>query len=201
MRNLVPWPGIKLRPPALGVQSLSQWTTEEVPPFFEKKDQGPCGALPLSTWPGSISPTAPLCHHTPAALNLLQFLHGVRNKVSFVIWMRLLWKAPQDGLVARTAFYVIRELEIQSQPWALGREKEKDCGWNSSPMANGFISHGCVMSPPWRPPRTDSGNFWFGEHMQIWGQRCSDSMGALKPLLTTCPVPLFHLADPEFITF
>ena len=29
MWNLVPWPGIKLRPPALGVQSLSQWTIRE----------------------------------------------------------------------------------------------------------------------------------------------------------------------------
>ena len=31
MWNLVPWPGIKSRPPALGAQSLSQWTTRKVP--------------------------------------------------------------------------------------------------------------------------------------------------------------------------
>ena len=30
--DLVPWPGIKPGPPALGVQSLSHWTTREVPP-------------------------------------------------------------------------------------------------------------------------------------------------------------------------
>ena len=29
--ELVPWPGIKPRPPALGAQSLSHWTTREVP--------------------------------------------------------------------------------------------------------------------------------------------------------------------------
>ena len=29
--NLVPWPGIKPRPCALGVQGLSHWTTREVP--------------------------------------------------------------------------------------------------------------------------------------------------------------------------
>ena len=29
--NLVPWPGIEPAPPALGVQSLSHWTTREVP--------------------------------------------------------------------------------------------------------------------------------------------------------------------------
>ena len=31
MWDLVPWPGIQPRPPALGVQSLSQWTSREVP--------------------------------------------------------------------------------------------------------------------------------------------------------------------------
>ena len=30
MRHLVAQPGIKLGPPALGVQSLSHWTTREV---------------------------------------------------------------------------------------------------------------------------------------------------------------------------
>ena len=32
MWDLVPWPGIKPRPPVLGAQSLSHWTTREVPP-------------------------------------------------------------------------------------------------------------------------------------------------------------------------
>ena len=32
MRDLVPWPGIGLEPLALGVWSLSHWTTREVPP-------------------------------------------------------------------------------------------------------------------------------------------------------------------------
>ena len=31
MHNLVPWPGIKLGPPAFGAWSLSHWTTGEVP--------------------------------------------------------------------------------------------------------------------------------------------------------------------------
>ena len=31
MRDLVPWPGIKPGPPALGVRSLNHWTTGEVP--------------------------------------------------------------------------------------------------------------------------------------------------------------------------
>ena len=31
MWDLVPWPGIEPRPPALGVWSLSHWTTREVP--------------------------------------------------------------------------------------------------------------------------------------------------------------------------
>ena len=32
--ELVPWPGIKSRPPALGTQSLSHWTTRESLNFF-----------------------------------------------------------------------------------------------------------------------------------------------------------------------
>ena len=35
--NLAPWPGIKPRPPAPGVWSLSRWTTREVPKVFSLK--------------------------------------------------------------------------------------------------------------------------------------------------------------------
>ena len=34
MQDLVPRPGIKPRPPALGVQSLSRWTSREAPAYF-----------------------------------------------------------------------------------------------------------------------------------------------------------------------
>ena len=34
MRDLVPLPGIKPGPPALGAQSLTHWTTREVPIFI-----------------------------------------------------------------------------------------------------------------------------------------------------------------------
>ena len=34
MWDLVPWPGIEPRSPALGAWSLSHWTTREVPVFF-----------------------------------------------------------------------------------------------------------------------------------------------------------------------
>ena len=37
MWGLVPWPGIKPGPPALGVWSLSHWTTREVPPSLLSK--------------------------------------------------------------------------------------------------------------------------------------------------------------------
>ena len=33
--DLVPWPGIEPRPSALGMRSLSHWTTREVPVFFK----------------------------------------------------------------------------------------------------------------------------------------------------------------------
>ena len=34
MWDLVPWPGMEPKPPALGAQSLSYWTTREVPDFW-----------------------------------------------------------------------------------------------------------------------------------------------------------------------
>ena len=34
MQDLVPWPGIKPRPPALGARSLNHWTTREVPKLW-----------------------------------------------------------------------------------------------------------------------------------------------------------------------
>ena len=34
MWDLVPWPEIEPRPPALGAQSLNRWTTREVPPYY-----------------------------------------------------------------------------------------------------------------------------------------------------------------------
>ena len=34
MLDLVPWPGIEPQPPALGVRSLSHWTTREVPCYL-----------------------------------------------------------------------------------------------------------------------------------------------------------------------
>ena len=36
--NLVSWPGIQPRPPALGVRSLSHWTTKEAPTCFEVRE-------------------------------------------------------------------------------------------------------------------------------------------------------------------
>ena len=35
MWNLVSWPGIGPGPPAFGVQSLSHWTTRDVPEFLK----------------------------------------------------------------------------------------------------------------------------------------------------------------------
>ena len=34
MQDLVPWPGIEPRPPAVGAQSLIHWTTREVPQLW-----------------------------------------------------------------------------------------------------------------------------------------------------------------------
>ena len=46
MWDLVSWPGIKPRPPALGGQSLSHWTTSEIPvPRFWSWNQEPSQAL------------------------------------------------------------------------------------------------------------------------------------------------------------
>ena len=60
MWDLVPWPGIEPQPPALGVRSLSHWTTREVPDYifllkFHKYLQNWCYSLFSynieQTWP------------------------------------------------------------------------------------------------------------------------------------------------------
>ena len=45
MWDLVPWPGMEPRPPALGAWSLSHWTTKEVPNNIFLKST-PCQELP-----------------------------------------------------------------------------------------------------------------------------------------------------------
>ena len=37
MRDLVSWPGMEPRPPALGVWSLSHWTTKDVPYLWNRR--------------------------------------------------------------------------------------------------------------------------------------------------------------------
>ena len=50
--DLVPWPRIEPRPPALGAQSLSHWTTREVSHLFLKvlSVPHPSFILPLVSW-------------------------------------------------------------------------------------------------------------------------------------------------------
>ena len=47
--ELVPWPGIKLRPPALGLQSVSHWTSRQVPwsCFLRQHDIGLFPIIPF----------------------------------------------------------------------------------------------------------------------------------------------------------
>ena len=65
MRDLVPWPGTELRPPALGAWSLSHWTTRQVPLclFFKGSwslfsSSKPAAWHPLiSLWPTFVTPS------------------------------------------------------------------------------------------------------------------------------------------------
>ena len=58
---LVPWPGIKPRPPALGVQSLSDWTTREVPWLSYLIHISVQMSLPWRGIPHHSTLTAPSC--------------------------------------------------------------------------------------------------------------------------------------------
>ena len=58
MWDLVPWPGIKPRPPALGAQTLSHWSTRDVPT--------PASLLTLPFLPPSVSRAL----HSPSLLVL-----------------------------------------------------------------------------------------------------------------------------------
>ena len=64
-QDLVPWPGIKSRPPALGAWSLNHWTAREVPQFltiFNKQSrlalpQVQCMNLPNQKHQSATTPT------------------------------------------------------------------------------------------------------------------------------------------------
>ena len=59
MQDLAPWPGIEPEPPALGAQSLSPWTTREVPPNAFLRIQDRTGEPLHHTWWGWLSPKLP----------------------------------------------------------------------------------------------------------------------------------------------
>ena len=71
MWDLVPWPGIKPRPPALGTQNLSHWTTWEIPQ--QKLDLLQTPGLGLHS--GSVGHWVRWPHHQWAWKTLLP-LHG-----------------------------------------------------------------------------------------------------------------------------
>ena len=50
MWDLVPWPGIKPRPPALGVQIFSHWTIREVPRSVTLKKNANLRLSPFHCW-------------------------------------------------------------------------------------------------------------------------------------------------------
>ena len=54
MWDLVPWPGIEPRPPALEAQSLSHWTTREVPGLFSWHLMSNSNARPWLSNPGMV---------------------------------------------------------------------------------------------------------------------------------------------------
>ena len=92
MWDLAPWPGIKPGPPALGAQSLSHWTTREVPPSWF--------LMPiLRTWGLAGTPGPELSvSHSPtitsltSPLTLAPLLHistCFRNKFKYFLYTHL----------------------------------------------------------------------------------------------------------------
>ena len=77
MWDLFPWPGIKPRPPALGAQSLSPWTTRKVPSLCSL-----ARALNLPTCPWTPSPIFASTH--PADAITSNFSEGTPFKLSQV---------------------------------------------------------------------------------------------------------------------
>ena len=60
--DLVPWPGIKHRPPALGAQIPSHWTTRKVPVTHNLKENSWCGKNKVLSERHSQS-QRPFLHH------------------------------------------------------------------------------------------------------------------------------------------
>ena len=77
MWNLIPWPGIEPRPPALGAPSLKHWTTREVllEPF------NLAWKIPWMEEPGRLQSMGSLRvgHDWATSLSLFTFMHWRRN--------------------------------------------------------------------------------------------------------------------------
>ena len=77
MWDLVPWQGIQPRPPALGAQSFSHWTTREVPSAFSFSSQN----LAVCYFVVTYGPPLPCPYQcAPSLKNSFPFLSSFRQK-------------------------------------------------------------------------------------------------------------------------
>ena len=80
MWDLVPWPGIEPRPPALGVWSLNHWTPREAPtPLLERQLLAPC--LAMSQAPPSLPESRNLEFRRAYAL-----FHSIHGSPRASVW-------------------------------------------------------------------------------------------------------------------
>ena len=85
LRDLVPWLRIKPGPPALGVWSLSHWTTREIP-IFCASEEGPTRSQRqrARAWAATTlcsGPTQDRCPHVSCTWPVLRILCGPRSGV------------------------------------------------------------------------------------------------------------------------
>ena len=94
--DLVPWPGIKPGPPALGLWSLNQWTTREVPVCLFLIYRFPFYLLPMSSMQFICGRNWVICHvECRTVWILLAALHSMPKLFLFshkcvIQWKRLM---------------------------------------------------------------------------------------------------------------
>ena len=118
--DLAPWPGIKPCPPALGVQSLSHWTTREVPELLPVSSCLCCLHQPGWWLSLLLNCKGFICVSVPwqlfEARNMSHHLSGPRTKHgNFQAYLRVDFFFSKDSLLSELP--AMREIQIWSWGW------------------------------------------------------------------------------------
>ena len=114
--DLVPWPGIKPGPPALGLWSLNQWTTREVPVCLFLIYRFPFYLLPMSSMQFICGRNWVICHvECRTVWILLAALHSMPDLSSLTGDQTPVHRSGSTDLNHWTTQHLCRETNTKTQ--------------------------------------------------------------------------------------